>query len=85
MSEDKSLKIFSKILAFGKELNDTFGNKYNNVRLYYKLLKKTPVANKSAISKHNYIFENFYNNFLLLYFYLPSYFPKLNLIILSFK
>ncbi len=62
MSEDKSLKIFSKILAFGKELNDTFGNKYNNVRLYYKLLKKTPVANKSAISKHNYIFENFYNS-----------------------
>ena len=68
MNDDNSLKSFTKILTFGKELNDMFGNKHNNIHLYYKLLKKTPVSNKNAINKHNSIFENFYNenkNFVL--------------------
>jgi hypothetical protein len=65
---DENLKIYTKILAFVKELNDNFGSKYNNVHLYYKLLKKTKVSNQNAIIKHNLIFKNFYNenkNFII--------------------
>ena len=61
-NDENSLKVFSKILAFGKELNDIFGTKHNNIHLYYKLLKKTPIGNKNAISKHINIFEKFYTN-----------------------
>jgi hypothetical protein len=59
MSEDNIIKSFSKILTFVKELNNAFGNKYKNVNLYYKLLKKTPISNKVAMEKQNAIFKNF--------------------------
>jgi len=61
MDED-IYKPFTKILTFVKELNNTFGNKYQNIQLYYKLLKKTPVSNKSAIKKQNTVFSTFLSN-----------------------
>jgi len=61
MDED-IYKPFTKILTFVKELNNTFGNKYQNIQLYYKLLKKTPVSNKVAIKKQNSVFSTFLSN-----------------------
>ena len=61
MDED-IYKPFTKILTFVKELNNTFGNKYQNIQLYYKLLKKTPVSNKVAIKKQNLVFSTFLTN-----------------------
>jgi len=61
MDED-IYKPFTKILTFVKELNNTFGNKYQNIQLYYKLLKKTPVSNKVAIKKQNLVFSTFLSN-----------------------
>lgn len=61
MDED-IYKPFTKILTFVKELNTSFGNKYQNIQLYYKLLKKTPVSNKSAIKKQNAVFSTFLSN-----------------------
>jgi hypothetical protein len=46
------LKFFSKALNFVNELNKVFSDKYPNIRLYYKLMKKTPVGNSRAIEKH---------------------------------
>jgi hypothetical protein len=61
MDED-IYKPFTKILTFVKELNNSFGNKYQNIQLYYKLLKKTPVSNKGAIKKQNAVFSTFLSN-----------------------
>ncbi len=46
------LKFFSKAILFVNELNKVFSDKYPNIRLYYKLMKKTPVSNTKAIEKH---------------------------------
>jgi hypothetical protein len=46
------LKFFSKAIIFVNELNKVFSDKYPNIRLYYKLMKKTPVGNTKAIEKH---------------------------------
>jgi len=51
--------IFAKILSFLNELNDSFGTKYNNVFLYYKLCKKTAISNTNAINKHIDYFSRF--------------------------
>ena len=47
-----NLKFFSKAITFVGELNNVYSEKYRNVRLYYKLMKKTPIGNESAIKKH---------------------------------
>ena len=46
------LKFFSKAIIFVNELNKVFSDKHPNIRLYYKLMKKTPVGNTKAIEKH---------------------------------
>ena len=57
MNPDNILKSFSKILSFVNELNSVFPT--DNIRLYYKLLKKTPIGNALAINKHIDIFKVF--------------------------
>ena len=57
--EDDIYKPFTRILTFVKEVNNLFGEKYPNISLYYKLLKKTPIANKGAIRKQNAVFKTF--------------------------
>jgi hypothetical protein len=47
-----TLKFFSKAINFVNELNKVFSGKYPNIRLYYKLMKKTPIGNTKAIQKH---------------------------------
>lgn len=59
MNNKNNLTIFTKILSFLNELNDSFGTKYNNVFLYYKLCKKTAVSNTNAINKHVDYFSRF--------------------------
>jgi hypothetical protein len=60
--EDDIYKPFTKILTFVKELNTLFGEKYTNISLYYKLLKKTPISNKGAVRKQNTVFRTFLEN-----------------------
>ncbi len=60
--EDDIYKPFTKILTFVKELNTLFGDKYTNISLYYKLLKKTPISNKGAVRKQNSVFKTFLEN-----------------------
>jgi len=60
--EDDIYKPFTRILTFVKEINILFGEKYPNISLYYKLLKKTPIANKGAIRKQNSVFRTFLEN-----------------------
>lgn len=45
-------KFFVKALKFVSELNNAFSDKYPNIQLYYKLLKKTSTTNQKAIEKH---------------------------------
>lgn len=59
MNNKNNLTVFTKILSFLNELNDSFGTKYNNVFLYYKLCKKTTVSNTNAINKHVEYFSRF--------------------------
>jgi hypothetical protein len=56
-SSDQSLKIFAKILSFVNELKQVFPRE--NIQLYHKLLKKTPIGNTEAISKHLHVFDQF--------------------------
>ena len=58
-SDDTNLKAFAKIRAFGKELSDAFGQKYKNVDLYNRLLKKTDILNSTQISRQVKVFEDF--------------------------
>ena len=60
--EDDIYKPFTRILTFVKEVNVLFGEKYPNISLYYKLLKKTPISNKGAIKKQNTVFKTFLEN-----------------------
>jgi len=60
--EDDIYKPFTRILTFVKEINVLFGEKYPNISLYYKLLKKTPISNKGAIRKQNTVFRTFLEN-----------------------
>jgi hypothetical protein len=60
--EDDIYKPFTRILTFVKEINTLFGEKYPNISLYYKLLKKTPISNKGAIKKQNTVFKTFLEN-----------------------
>ncbi len=60
--EDDIYKPFTRILTFVKEINVLFGEKYPNISLYYKLLKKTPISNKGAIRKQNAVFKTFLEN-----------------------
>jgi len=62
MSSDPSEKIFIKVLNFVHDLNDVFGKKYNNIKLYNKFLKETPMENAKAVKKQNSIFKNFVQN-----------------------
>ena len=57
-----AIKPFSKIRAFVNDLNNIYGSKYKNIDLYYKLIKTTPITNKTALIKHNNIFLNFLEN-----------------------
>lgn len=57
-----TLKFFSKAITFVGELNNVFSSKYPNIRLYYKLMKKTPIGNMNAISKHCELMCNYINN-----------------------
>jgi hypothetical protein len=57
--EEDIYKPFTRILTFVKEINVLFGEKYPNISLYYKLLKKTPISNKGAIRKQNAVFKTF--------------------------
>jgi len=59
MFEESTIKIFTKILNFVTELNTGFGDKYPNVRLYYKFLSKTPISKKVAMEKQNGTFRTF--------------------------
>ena len=59
MNNKNNLTVFTKILSFLNELNDSFGTKYPNVFLYYKLCKKTTVSNTNAINKHVDYFSRF--------------------------
>ena len=60
--EEDIYKPFTRILTFVKEINTLFGEKYPNISLYYKLLKKTPISNKGAIRKQNTVFRTFLEN-----------------------
>lgn len=60
--EEDIYKPFTKILTFVKEINTLFGEKYPNISLYYKLLKKTPISNKGAVRKQNAVFRTFLEN-----------------------
>ncbi len=57
-----TLKFFSKALNFVNELNKVFSDKYPNIRLYYKLMKKTPIGNSKAIDKHCSLFLKYLND-----------------------
>jgi len=59
MSDD-NLRIYSKILAFVSELKNVTPDE--PVQLYYKLLKKTPIGNTNAISRHLDIFKAWCKN-----------------------
>jgi len=54
-------KFFSKAIAFVNELSDSFSSVYPNIRLYYKLMNKTPVSNTNAIQKHNDLIIKYLN------------------------
>jgi hypothetical protein len=54
---DKSLKVFAKILAFVNDLKQVFPKE--NIVLYHKLLKKTPIGNPDALQKHIHVFDTF--------------------------
>ena len=57
MSQDnKHISIFGKILSFVNEISKITSSE--NVTKYQKLLKKTPTANKDAVSKHLSDFES---------------------------
>ena len=58
---EKSLltRVFVKILSFVNQLDDVYGHTFNNIRLYYKLLKRTPIQNDNAIKKQVNIFLQF--------------------------
>jgi len=56
MNEEDELKIFTKILSFVNEYKNVFAE--DPILKYYKLLKKTPVANTTAIKNHINIFKN---------------------------
>ena len=62
MSSDPSEKIFIKVLNFVHDLNDVFGKKHNNIKLYNKFLKETPMENAKAVKKQTNIFKNFVQN-----------------------
>lgn len=62
MSSDNQEKIFIKVLNFIHDLNDVFGQKYGNIKLYNKFLRETPMENQKAVSKQNTIFNNFVKN-----------------------
>jgi hypothetical protein len=59
MDNDVYLKVFSKILSFIKELNDTFGDKHDNVRLFYKLYKKTSILDVDKVKTRVELFKKF--------------------------
>jgi len=50
------LIIFNAIVNFIKDLNDCFGDKLMSLQLYNRLLDKTTVSHKEAISKHIKLF-----------------------------
>jgi hypothetical protein len=57
-----TLKFFSKALNFVNELNKVYSDKYPNIRLYYKLMKKTPIGNSKAIERHCNLFVKYLND-----------------------
>lgn len=70
------LIIFNSIVNFIKDLNECFGDKLISLQLYNRLLEKTTVSHKEAISKHINLFTEWcgtnkesilnknYNNFI---------------------
>lgn len=53
------LTTFTKILTFVKQMKEEYSTKYDNLRLYYKLLKITPVSKDKQIKKHVDIFRQY--------------------------
>ena len=51
------LVIFNSIINFVKDLNDCFGTKLMSLQLYNRILEKTTVSHKEAISKHIKLFS----------------------------
>jgi hypothetical protein len=60
-STDYNLIAFKAITSFTKELTENFGsNKENHsLKLYDRLISKTPVSSEKAIKKHIDVFRNF--------------------------
>lgn len=52
-----TLKVFTKALAFVSEL--TRVNNDPQINIYYKVMKKTPIGNETAIKKHVNAFSNY--------------------------
>lgn len=52
-----TLKVFTKSLAFVSEL--TRVNNDPQITIYYKVMKKTPIGNETAIKKHVNAFSNY--------------------------
>jgi hypothetical protein len=60
-STDYNLIAFKAITSFTKELTENFGsNKENHsLKLYDRLISKTPISSEKAIKKHIEVFRNF--------------------------
>tara|TARA_B100001248_G_C27299332_1_gene416335 strand:+ start:51 stop:785 length:735 start_codon:yes stop_codon:yes gene_type:complete len=56
----QQLVIFNSIVNFVKDLTECFGEKQVSLQLYNRLLEKTTVSHKEAISKHINIFTNWF-------------------------
>ena len=59
MEQDKDLVIFKSISDFVKALTECFGEEFINLKLYNRLIEKTTLVHKEAISKHVNIFMDF--------------------------
>jgi hypothetical protein len=59
MEQDKDLVIFKSISDFVKTLTECFGDDFINLQLYNRLIEKTTLVHKDAITKHVSIFKTF--------------------------
>ena len=60
--DDQKLKIFNSIASFVSDLNIGFGKKYKPVALYNRLVEKTEMKHESAIKRHIFAFEKFFDS-----------------------
>lgn len=59
MTEELTLLSFKAICSFVNDLNSFFGNKQKSLKLYARLINKTPFTNEEAIKRHILCFSNF--------------------------